>query len=560
MGSVNSWFWKHAYLLQFTDKNNRLKDAFAFSMPPESESIQTTQRVSYTKTFGGVVVDDYGNDVTKISLSGTTGNKDLKVIYRGMLGKKNLTGEQEILYLNDLIKKYGKYSNLNDKKIWLYDLSKTAGKSLVSSTKNYWRVFVDSFKYSRDKSMPLSYKYQLELTAIDEEKKNSISDKFSKIKSFIENMEELTENVIALANAIQNSVGSVIAEIENYKSVLTQTIGTFKECYTSYSNLVQGIVENTGGIIDEITNLGDYVINDTVREIQDSTINLYVAANDVCEACINLADSAKKGVDNETYEGQWQQLLNEYDIDSKDTLSDLVSKIAEKIKDAGFSINASTKEQTEVSSKNGVVYYGTVEHTVEQNETFESISTKYYKTPDYADLLQSINGVTGAEASIVSCNETTNIDSGEIDIGTVIKIPILKESDLQTFEGIIKSQDDTDILGKDIELNDSGDFETENGDLKVTHSTDTVNQAIISRLATEAGTKIRDTAYGIKAEIGDSQSINAYLTASIENTILEDERIESVDSIEYSGSGDNLAYEVNYTTKNNKKNMINGVI
>ena len=557
MGSINSWFWKHAYLLQFTDKNNRLKDAFAFSMPPESESIQTTQRVSYTKTFGGVVVDDYGNDVTKISLSGTTGNKDLKVIYRGMLGKKNLTGEQEILYLNDLIKKYGKYSNLNDKKIWLYDLSKTAGKSLVSSTKNYWRVFIDSFKYSRDKSMPLSYKYQLELTAIDEEKKNSISDKFSKIKSFIETMEELTENAIALANAIQNSVGSVIAEIENYKSVLTQTIGTFKECYTSYSNLVQGIIENTGGIIDEVTNLGDYVINDTVREIQDSTINLYVAAKDVCEACKNLSDSAKEGISNETYEGQWEQLLNEYDIDSKDTLSDLVFKIAEKIKDTGFFINANTKEQIEVSSKDGVTYYGTVEHTVEQNETFESISIKYYKTADYADLLQSLNGTTETETSIVSCGD---IDSGKIEIGTVIKIPILKESDLQVFEGIIKSQDDTDILGKDIELTDSGDFATENGDLTVTHSTDTVNQAIVSRLATEAGTKIRDTAYGIKAEIGDSQTINAYLTASIENTILEDERIESVDSIEYSGTGDNLAYEVTYTTKNDKQNMISGVI
>lgn len=557
MGSVNSWFWKHAYLLQFTDKNNRLKDAFAFSMPPESESIQTTQRVSYTKTFGGVVVDDYGNDVTKISLSGTTGNKDLKVIYRGMLGKKNLTGEQEILYLNDLIKKYGKYYNLNDKKIWLYDLSKTAGKSLVSSTKNYWRVFIDSFKYSRDKSMPLSYKYQLELTAIDEEKKNSISDKFSKIKSFIETMEELTENAIALANAIQNSVGSVIAEIENYKSVLTQTIGTFKECYASYSNLVQGIVENTGGIIDEVTNLGDYVINDTVREIQDSTINLYVAAKDVCEACKNLSDSAKEGINNETYEGQWEQLLNEYDIDSKDTLSDLVFKIAEKIKDTGFFINANTKEQIEVSSKDGVTYYGTVEHTVEQNETFESISIKYYKTADYADLLQSLNGITETETSIVSCGD---IDSGKIEVGTVIKIPILKESDLQVFEGIIKSQDDTDILGKDIELTDSGDFATENGDLTVTHSTDTVNQAIVSRLATETGTKIRDTAYGIKAEIGDSQAINAYLTASIENTILEDERIESVDSIEYSGTGDNLAYEVTYTTKNDKQNMISGVI
>lgn len=560
MGSINSWFWRHAYLLQFTDKYGKLKDAFAFSMPPESESIQTAQRVSYTKTFGGVVVDDYGNDVTKISLSGTTGNRDMKVIYRGSLGFKMLNGEQEILYLNDLIKKYGKYANLDNKQVWLYDLSKTSGLSLVSSTKNYWRVYIDSFKYSRDKSMPLSYKYQLEMTAVDSERKNSLADKFAKLSDFIKKANELADDAVAVANALQASIGSIVSQIGNFTSVLTQTVQKFKDCYESYVNLVQGVTENVNGAINEITNLGEYIINDGVREIQNSAVNLYVAASDVCASCVNLAGYAERGLSNKAFEGQWEQVLNEYGIDSKDSFDDLVKIMADKLRVDGYKIKSETKGQVEVSEKDGVVYYGVSEHIVAQGETFESLSVKFYGTADYAEFLQSVNGASGISTAEIDSDSTENDSEKVVRAGSVIKIPVLKESSRQSFSDIVKAENDFDSFGKDVKTGESGDFAAANGDFAVTGYAETLNQAISARLSTVAGAKIRDTAYGIKSEIGLGGAVNAYLTSSIEKTILEDERIESVDSIQYEGKGDSLNYTVLYTAKNGRQYQANGEI
>lgn len=560
MGSINSWFWRHAYLLQFTDKDGKLKDSFAFSMPPESESIQTTQRVSYTKTFGGIVVDDYGNDVTKISLSGTTGNRDMKVIYRGSLGFKMLNGEQEILYLNDLIKKYGKYANLDNKQVWLYDLSKTSGLSLVSSTKNYWRVYIDSFKYSRDKSMPLSYKYQLEMTAIDSDRKNSIADKFAKLSDFIKKAQELADDAIAIANSLQSAIGDIVSQIGNFTSVLAQTVQKFKDCYETYVSLVQGVTENVNGAINEITNLGEYIINDTVREIQDSAINLYVAASDVCASCVNLADYAESGLSNEAFDGQWEQVLNEYSIDSKDSFDDLVKIMADKLRVDGYEIKSETKGQVEVSEKDGVVYYGVSAHTVEQGETFESMSIKFYGTADYAEFLQSVNGASNMNTTDTDSSSAENDNDNVVRTGSVIKIPVLKESSQQSFPDIIKAENDFDSFGKDIKAGANGDFATANGDFSVTGYGETLNQAITARLSTAAGAKIRDSAYGIKSEIGVGGAVNAYLTASIEKTVLEDERVESVDSIQYEGKGDSLNYTVAYTAKNSRQYQVNGEI
>ena len=103
---LNANYWKKAYLLEFKT-NKLLTDAFTFSVPPENEEFIFPQRKSETKTFGGVVVSDYGNDLVQISLSGSTINQDLKLIYKSSLGSDRMTGEQEIFYLRDLLKKYG---------------------------------------------------------------------------------------------------------------------------------------------------------------------------------------------------------------------------------------------------------------------------------------------------------------------------------------------------------------------------------------------------------------------------------------------------------------------
>ena len=115
---LNDKLWKISYLLEFKI-NNIVTDAFAFSVPVQSEDYTFPQRIAETKTFGGVVIDDYGNDTVTINLSGTTINQDLKIIYKGEQGFDYMTGKEEIFYLQKLIEEYGEPNKLKNKEVML---------------------------------------------------------------------------------------------------------------------------------------------------------------------------------------------------------------------------------------------------------------------------------------------------------------------------------------------------------------------------------------------------------------------------------------------------------
>jgi hypothetical protein len=163
MGKLVTTLWQKAYMLEFEE------DAFTFSVPPESEELSYGQRKTETKTFGGLHIDDYGMDAVKIVLSGSTINQSLKKIYGAGKGDKNLSGEDEIFYLRDLITAYKDTPENINKPIYLYDLSKT-GK-----TGNSWKVAIGDFKIRRSADRPFTYKYTIEFTGLPTEKTHSVA-------------------------------------------------------------------------------------------------------------------------------------------------------------------------------------------------------------------------------------------------------------------------------------------------------------------------------------------------------------------------------------------------
>jgi hypothetical protein len=90
--------WTKSFLIEINYAGST--ESFTFSLPPEGIEINMPQRISETKTFGGLFVDDYGSEATKIHFSGTTGNSATKKIYRGT-GKSLiwLNNQEEIFYL-----------------------------------------------------------------------------------------------------------------------------------------------------------------------------------------------------------------------------------------------------------------------------------------------------------------------------------------------------------------------------------------------------------------------------------------------------------------------------
>lgn len=163
--------WQKAFLLEIVIPGVSPSEIFTFSLPPENIETVYTQRISETKTFGGVFFDDYGRDVAKITLSGNTGNSQMRRIYRGTGNDQWLNGKEEIYYIRDKIIRYkDDNKNYGDAKLYLYNLA-TIIESEISAG-NYkaatdsWEVILKDFKVSQSKERPFWYSYTIEFTGV----------------------------------------------------------------------------------------------------------------------------------------------------------------------------------------------------------------------------------------------------------------------------------------------------------------------------------------------------------------------------------------------------------
>jgi hypothetical protein len=161
MAIMNERQWRKAYMIEFL-KNGVAAECFTFSLPPESETIESPQRVTETKTLGGSIFDEYGPDSVKIKLTGSTVNEERKLIYRG---NKRLpsyySGEKEIFELQKIFNDWGDLDKIPDKKVYIYNLSKMSLLQIGAGTpaRNYWRVVNKNFRIRRSKDKPFTFTY-----------------------------------------------------------------------------------------------------------------------------------------------------------------------------------------------------------------------------------------------------------------------------------------------------------------------------------------------------------------------------------------------------------------
>lgn len=265
MGVPNLKYFKKSYMLEFL-KGGKVENVFTFSVPPEGEDYDFAQRLTETKTFGGSVFDSYGNDTIKINLSGTTGNEDKKIIYRGLIKPPlYLNGEKEIWELQKVIEEWhdlGSDTDGTEKTIYLYDLSKTnivdfalvsAGKT--PTTRNYWRVVIKNLKIKRSSSKPNYYNYSLEMFGLTKEKTkqndwlSSISDaasEFSKAMNVVEGVMSYTEMTIATIRSCTSAVAKVKKAYEAFQKMgVSGQVLTVLGAVDSSSRILTGSTNNT---------------------------------------------------------------------------------------------------------------------------------------------------------------------------------------------------------------------------------------------------------------------------------------------------------------------------
>ena len=145
--------------------------------------------------------------------------------------------------------------------------------------------------------------------------------------------------------------------------------------------------------------------------------------------------------------------------------------------------------------------------------------------------------------------------------GQSILIPNLNFAESKTAENEVYNNPDVkDNYGKDILINNK-DLDIYNGDLALVGGIENLRQALLNRYSTLVGARIRIEAYGIQASIGDAlNATSALIQASVHQTTVEDPRVDSVEDINFKGTGDNLTVSVTYIDKNGAKRNFGGTI
>ena len=227
MASINLDVYKKSYMLEFME-NSEVTDVFTFSVPPENEQFDFAQRVVETKTFGGSVFENYGNDAVRITLSGSTGNGEAKLIYRGTKKTpKYLTGENEIWHLQETLQNWHDASNITDgveRKLYLYDLSKMSALEIAAmspSGRNWWRVIVKNFSIKRQVSKPIYYNYTLELVGLIEES-HAEESFLSTVADVVNDISETIDTVNEYIQGASDSIALAEEAVETVQEIYDQ--------------------------------------------------------------------------------------------------------------------------------------------------------------------------------------------------------------------------------------------------------------------------------------------------------------------------------------------------
>jgi len=243
--------------------------------------------------------------------------------------------------------------------------------------------------------------------------------------------------------------------------------------------------------------------------------------------------------------------MTETDNDKKDrivlilnTLLDYMFRAAALAKERQTNIESIVYVDSDGNDAAAFVYdHRTIQ--IKSSTTFDNLAREYLGDPSMGPLIAYYNKIQNEH---------------NIEAGTDIKIPVLEKNDKNQGNRIYSSPDMRDNYGRDIALTDTGGFSVVNGDFGIVYGKDNLSQALGNRLTTSSEKRIRLGAYGIRAAIGDPVAINSFLFGSIEQTVLADPRINSVEEINFQGKRDGLFISVTYTDIDGGQDVYKGKI
>jgi hypothetical protein len=590
--------WTKSFLIEikYTDRS---PETFTFSLPPEGIEITMPQRVSETKTFGGIFIDDYGTEAAKIHFSGTTGNSTVKKIYRGEKSLIWLNNKEEIFYLRDTIIRYkDKIKNGGERKaatITLYNLNSHDWGAIYSNGRSSfidaWEVILKDFKITQNKDRPMVYNYSIDFTGIrllgsskiTERTENGLQADTPKKINLLKKILNAIETWYGMSEAAKNAVWDARAavnrftgEVERYLSLVTGSFDNIMQIYTdeagiivdvydSFKRITMAPADSALRVVKSLKNLRETVeaaIKD-MGTLPEQWSERYGAVEDAVQSDM--------GVYKRCFEDDMQDAentANDFYARSSSSSNPIVIIILMVLNIAlhnrfgrGTSVSGGSDGGSGGDSGSGSGD-GTDSSTAsgEDGGTSESSGITPNIVISYGFLRHIANSLTTLEKLaraylgdpdkayvIALINGITGDD--EINPGDQIKIPILTPNNVNALNKIFGPVSIRDTLGIDIAI-ENGIFQAgPNGDFMVKADYKNMDQAINSRLCESLGNRLRLNTYGIRNVAGAPDAIAAaYISTSIKDTVLQDPRVERIEDLYFQGSGDHLLVQFSYYT------------
>lgn len=551
-----------AYFLHLWEKSiyfeilngDRFEEGFALSLPPQSIEISEPQRVAETKTYGGLFIDDYGADSAKITISGTTGNSQVRQTY-AVRGTRWLDGKNELYLFRDRMIRYKqRFDNFERIEMRMYDLSaldRDINGPVVPTDQRQnmidadgWVVNLKDFRISRTKDQPYFYRYTIELTGI--RPIGSFSPRYA--WPIVRTPEQMRDRLARIRGALDwlqnayNGVKSVQAAINRVATAIQRFESRLNRFVSAVTGIIPGLIDSVTNVVESAFSAYDAVAGlvtfpyDAANAILDSCINLRMTIEDFAESHDNewgMPDSvlAKRDGAKDAYSEKTDILFQ-----TQSSIRDAIQAASENIADA----KAQTFPETHVlpqpdGSLSIVSTYGSFDISATSETRLDDLALQYLGDPDMAVMIASYNGISGQD---------------DIDPGMTIRIPVLTEFSRHLANRIYTDPSNRTSLGSDVRLNASGGIViSEVGEVSLVTGRKNIEQAVRMRMAESIGRRVRLAVYGIRNEVGSTDNAAlSYLTASIKDTTLQDPRVTDVFNMTLQGYGDSVQVEFDFTT------------
>ena len=514
-------FLKKSWLFEVVDRTSQeIEASFTLVIPPQGVRVREGHRVSTTKTFNNVIIDDYGADNLELTIRGISGTARVFPTFRTRGGTVSSASASQIAsqlersapttgynqrdafytFRNEIMRYKDNYTDFGNKELRVYDLG----------DEEAYRCVLLDFTLDRSEDNPFRYPFVINL--------------------FVYYRLDSKQAAKAQPVVIGKDPTDVLSRVDSALSGLTNALQAFRDVNRSI----------------HVAAMNARMLAARLATVATSTIAIMETPLDMAKHLFDLLQDVGWQLNRVRTRGaitlmRYSTSMELIQSMMRDTLAlygSLLSRGTRASRDDIKPVNlgasaASTVIDGMVSQpevlRERFTYNTLREYTVKAGDTLQSIAADQMGDSNLWFYIASVNDIPSNIA---------------LEIGSTIYLPVL--SDLSSSEPnvFILSEDPTrDPFGTDIRLAPNGDFAvSDGGDLATISGIENLKQAVNNILMTRAGSIIKQSAYGISAVLGmaGQDLAYSYLRMSISNALLQDPRITDVQNLFIDIRGDKL--------------------